>query len=115
MKYLPHVISVLFFCSCSSHKLEFEKSTGKVNEVVSGKPFHINVPEDHASGYSWSVEPGSFDENIIIYMGSVYHSTEKGSVDFNFEAVKPGKTEIRIFLRMHKDTSTTKYFLLEVK
>ena len=104
---LPAGCIVLF--SCSSPQLE----SGKANEVKQGSKFHVNLPEDHTTLYLWSLK-NEYDPEVIQYMGSVFRSNEKG-VDFNFEAGKPGRTEITFYLRSYNDTSATKTFSVEVK
>lgn len=104
----------LFLFACASPQIQQDKKTGKTNEVKSGKPFHVNLPEDHSTGYMWSLSQ-NYDKRIIEYINSVYHSTDKGNVDFNFEALLPGKTEVNLILRKHTDTSEIKSFIIEVK
>lgn len=107
------ITALFLLTSCSTQKVEQEKKSGAVNQVEAGKPFHINLPEDHKTLYLWSINNG-FDDQVVHYMGSSFRSNEKG-VDFNFEAAKPGKTEISFSLRSYNDTSEVRTFVIEVK
>ncbi len=108
------LLSILLFTACSSPLVQHDKSSGKTNEVKKGKPFHINLPENHSTGYLWSLSQ-DYKPETIRYVNSVYHSTNGGNVDYNFEALKAGKTEINLVLRKHTDTSEIKSFVIEVK
>ena len=105
---------LLLFCACSSAEIKFEKNTGKTNEVIVGKAFHVNLAENHSTGYSWSLSEG-YDFKLLDYVNSVYHSTNSGNVDFNFKALKTGKTELTFISRMHTDTGAIKSFVIEIK
>lgn len=112
MKTYLFILITLFFISCESPQIEHEKSSGKINEIPAGKAFRINLPEDHTSGYSWSLDE-KFDAGVVMYMGSVFRSNTKG-VDFKFEGVNPGQTELRFIHRKHFDTLAVKSFIIRV-
>ncbi|MFL5753658.1 MAG: protease inhibitor I42 family protein [Bacteroidia bacterium] len=114
MKNLLLNLLLLVACiSCSSPRLEHEQKSGNSNVVKTGKAFHVNLPEDHTTPYLWSLS-NNYNSTLVNYMGSLFHSNEKG-VDFNFEALKPGKTDLTFYLRSYNDTSDIKTFTVEIK
>lgn len=84
-----------------------------VNALPPHTPFHINLPEDHASGYLWQLDK-SFDPTAAEYVNSVWHGNEKGVI-FNFESGDHGKTSLTFHSIKYKDTTETKVFLIDVK
>ena len=97
--------------SCSYNQAQFEKQSGKVNKVRSGEKFYVSLPEDHKTKYYWGVNH-DYNKNTISYIASVFHGT---TVEFNFEGLKPGKTEITFFMYSYQDTSQTKTYVIEVE
>src|ERR1700740_1025947 len=106
----------LFAIACSSSKeVEFEKSTGKINTVEAGSRFHINLSEDHKVGSGlWSMG-NKHDPKIVGYINSSFKSDDGGSVDFNFEALAKGKTEIQLCQSFAMDIIQKVVFVVEVK
>jgi hypothetical protein len=115
MKLLYYFIPLVFIGCSSSTEVAFEKTTGKTNTVQEGKRFHINLSEDHKVGSGlWSVK-SDFDDKVVSYVNSIYHSDGGGSVDFNFEAIQKGKTEIHLCQSFARDTIQTASFIVDVK
>lgn len=115
MKLLLILTTSLFIFSCTSSKeAEFEKSSGKINKFKTGDKFHINLSEDHTKDGLWSIA-NTHNNSIATYINSVYHSTDGGNVDFNFEAKEKGKTEIKFNKSMALDTMERVGFLIEVE
>ena len=108
---LSFSLIIAFMSSCSYPQLEFEKPDGKYNFVKKGKKFCVSLPEDHTTKYLWSVSH-TYNKSTISYIQSVFHGK---TVEFNFEAIKPGKTEMTFYLYSNKDTSEVKSFLVEVE
>jgi predicted secreted protein len=105
------LIPVFLLLSCSYQKLEFEKESGKYNKVKAGKKFCIDLPEDHKTKYYWGIKH-EYDKKVISYITSIFHGTY---VEFNFEALSPGKTEITFYFAGYQDIAQTKTFLVEVE
>lgn len=103
--------SLFFMASCNYEKLEFEKASGKVNTIETGKKFRISLPEDHNTRFLWALQK-DIPHTVVQYMGSVFHGTY---VDFNFEAVAPGRQELGLYLYSAKDTTDKKVFVVEVE
>lgn len=101
----------LMAVSCSYKKVEFEKSTGKYNKVKAGEKFCVDLPEDHKTNYYWGVKH-DYDKKSVSYIASVFHGTY---VEFNFDALAPGKTEITFSLSGYNEVKDTKTFLIEVE
>ena len=116
MKHTLLALSVfLFLISCTNRKeAEFEKKSGKVNTFKIGDKFYINLSEDHSKDGLWSIG-NTHNNKTIEYINSVYHSTNEGNVDFNFEAKETGKTEIKFNKSIALDTMETAVFVVEVK
>jgi len=108
---LPACLLFVFLASCSYQKLEFEKESGKVNKVKVGEKFCISLPEDHKTNYYWTI---THDYNLryISYIASVFHGT---TVEFNFEAVRKGKTDITLHLSGYNEVKETKKFPVKVE
>jgi predicted secreted protein len=112
VKYLLALCLPLFLLfSCSYQKLEFEKASGKYNKIKSGENFRISLPEDHKTKFYWGIQH-EYDKKTISYIASIFHGTY---VDFNFEALAPGKTEITFNLNGYNEVKETKTFLIEVE
>ncbi|MCD6066348.1 MAG: hypothetical protein K0S33_1174 [Bacteroidetes bacterium] len=115
MKKLLLILPLFLFACSSSQEVEYEKTSGKSNVVKAGSRFHINLSEDHKVGSGlWSVKQ-DFDPKVISYVNSVYNSDNGGSVDFNFEAIDKGKTEIHLCQSFARDTIQTASFVVEVQ
>jgi predicted secreted protein len=115
MKIGVFLVVILFFFSCSSSKkVEFDSKSGKVNSYKVGQKFHIGLPENHASGYMWILNY-NFNGNVVHYFNSIYHSSNGGYVDFNFQAHSKGTTNIELKLVKYKDTADVKTFIIEVE
>ncbi|MGZ3904451.1 MAG: hypothetical protein ACXVC6_12195 [Bacteroidia bacterium] len=97
--------------SCSYKKVEFEKSTGKYNKVKSGEKFCVDLPEDHKTNYYWGVKH-DYDKKSVSYIASIFHGTY---VEFSFEGLAPGKTEITFSKTGYNELKDTKTFLIEVE
>lgn len=102
---------VLFITSCSYKQIKDEAPIE--NSIEVGEKFRITLPENHSTGYMWQINT-SFDSKIVDYYGSVFRGNEKG-VDFNFTALKKGKTKINFTLIKYRDTSDVKQFILDIK
>ena len=115
MKKIIYFFPLLLFVACSLPEAEFEKSTGKVNKVKAGSRFFINLSESHEVGSGlWSLG-NNHDRKIVNYLGSAYKSENGGSVNFNFEALEQGKTEINLVQTFARDTLQTSSFVVEVE
>jgi hypothetical protein len=111
--FFPLLLAMLA-CS-SSQEVEFEKSSGLANKVKAGSRFHINLPEDHKVGSGlWSVDQ-DFDTKVLGYVNSMYTAADGGSVDFNFEALEKGRTEIHLTQSFARDTLQRSTFIVEVE
>lgn len=109
------LFTLLFVGCSSSQEVEFEKSTGKVNKVKAGARFFINLSESHEVGSGlWSLG-NNYERETLNYLGSAYKSENGGSVNFNFEALKKGKTEINLVQTFARDTLQTSSFVVEVE
>lgn len=97
--------------ACSIKKADLESPA--INKIKSGEKFRINLPEDHSGGFTW-LPNNQFNSKVISYINSVWHGKEKG-VDFNFEALEKGKTDISFYSIMYKDTAAVKHFIIEVE
>jgi predicted secreted protein len=104
---------LLFVGACSYKKVEFETKSGKTNTVEVGKKFTITLIENHLENYYWTLKQNS-TKNIVDYWGSVFHGNKSGEVDFNFEALQEGATELTFNLNHFKDSTDTKVFRIEV-
>ncbi len=49
--------------------------------------------ENHEKNYYWTFKPNSAKKEID-YLGSVFHGNKSGEIDFNFEALHTGNTEL---------------------
>ena len=105
------IISILFATSCSYKQAD--KVAPLENIIVKGEKFRITLPEDHTTGYMWQMN-NEYDSKILDYYGSVFRGNEKG-VDFNFTALKKGKTTLNFTLIKYRDTSEVKQFIIDVK
>lgn len=115
LKFLLLLFPLAFMACSDSTEVNFEKSTGKVNKVAEGSRFHITASEDHKVGSGlWSMT-NDFDNTIVGYVNSQYNSDEGGSVDFNFEAIKKGTTEVTICQSFARDTIQRMTFIVEVE
>ena len=102
----------MLLVSCSYKKVEFEKGSNHVNKVKAGEKFFISLPEDHkTSKYYWGVSH-DYDKKAISYIQSIFHGK---TVEFNFEAIAKGKTEINFSLNGYQDVKETKTFVVEVE
>lgn len=109
------LVTLSFACilmACSKSHTITEAAPFK-NTVETNSKFHINLPEDHNTGYVWLMD-SQYDTNVLDYMNSVWHGNEKG-VDFNFEARKKGETTLKFTLIKYRDTLEMKQFMIEVK
>jgi len=115
MKSALLLIVSLFAISCTSSKeAEFEKSSGNINKFKIGDKFYINLSEDHSKDGLWSI--GAAHKNTVVeYINSIYHSTNGGNVDFNFEAKAKGKTEIKFSKSIALDTLERAVFVVEIE
>lgn len=111
MRFLSVLFLSALLVSCSYQKLEFEKESGKYNKVKAGKKFCIDLPEDHKTKYYWGIKH-DYDKKTISYITSIFHGTY---VEFSFEALSLGKTEITFYFSGYKDIAQTKTFLVEVE
>lgn len=89
--FIPFFALLLF--SCSEDVVEFKGADTKVAKVSKGKPFKIQLYENHAEGQSWSIVP-KFDAKVVEYIKSSYHGPEEGLTDFLFEAKEKGETTL---------------------
>jgi predicted secreted protein len=107
---------LLTMLACSpSQEIEFEKSSGQTNKVKTGSRFHLNLSEDHKVGSGlWSLDQ-DFDTKVIGYVNSMYTAEDGGSVDFHFEALEKGKTEIHLTQSFARDTIQKTSFVVEVE
>ena len=105
------IIPILFVTSCSYKQAD--KVAPLENIIVKGEKFRITLPEDHTTGYMWQMN-NEYDAKILDYYGSVFRGNEKG-VDFNFTALKKGKTTLNFTLIKYRDTSEVKQFIIDVK
>jgi predicted secreted protein len=111
--------NILIFCSllllgaCSHKKVEFDTKSGKTNTVLVGKKFTVTLIENHSKNYYWSLKQNS-NKKAVDYWGSVFHGDKSGEVDFNFEALQAGTTQLTFNLNHYKDTTETKVFKIEV-
>ena len=112
-KYTLILCSLLFIGGCSYKKVEFDSKSGKTNTVKVGKKFTVTLIENHVNNYFWVLKQNS-NNAIVEYWGSVYHGEKSGEVDFNFEALHEGTTELTFNLNHFKDSSDTKTFTIEV-
>lgn len=102
---------LLGLSSCSYKKLEFEKASGKVNKVEKGDRFSISLPEDHKTPFYWTISH-DYDRKVLSYIRSSFHGT---TVEFSFDAIRKGKTEITLALSGYQETKDTKTFVIEVE
>ena len=107
------LLILLFVGSCSYKKVEFDTKSGKTNAVKVGKKFTITLIENHQQNYYWTLKKNS-NKGAVDYWGSVFHGNKSGEVDFNFEALQEGTTELTFNLNHYKDTTETKVFKIEV-
>jgi predicted secreted protein len=111
IRYLLVLFVPLLLFSCSYKKAEFEKSSGKYNKIKAGEKFCIDLPEDHKTKYYWGVKH-EYDKKVVSYIASIFHGTY---VEFSFEGVTPGKTEVTFYLSGYNEVKDTKTFLIEVE
>ena len=115
MKKTLLLLPVFLIACSSSQEVEFEKSTGQANTVAPNSRFHINLSEDHKVGSDlWSVDH-DYDNTVVSYVNSIYNSSNGGNVNFNFEALEAGKTEIHYTKSFARDTLEKVTFVVEVK
>jgi len=114
MKTIYLILIIALFNACASKEAEFEKSSGKTNKFKVGEKFKINLTEDHTKDGLWSVG-NTHDNNVVEYINSVFHSTDGGNVDFNFEAKSKGKTEILLNKSIALDTLQKASFVIEIE
>ena len=105
------IIVCLLGVSCSFKQID--KVAPAENTISKGEKFRITLPENHTTGYMWQMN-NEYDSNILDYYGSVFHGNEKG-VDFNFDAIKKGKTTLNFTLIKYRDTAEVKQFIIEVQ
>ncbi len=112
--------SILILCSiifpllggCSYKKIEFDTKSGKTNTVKAGGKFRISLSENHQQNYYWSLRHNS-NKKTVDYLGSVFHGDKSGEVDFNFEALQTGETEISLNYYHYNDS--TSYVTYKIK
>lgn len=114
MRTIYLIAIIALFNACTSKEAEFEKSSGKTNKFKVGDKFKISLPEDHTKDGLWSIG-NTHDKKMLEYINSVFHSNDGGSVDFNFEAIGKGKTEIQLNKSMALDTMQKVNFVIEIE
>jgi len=114
MKTIYLIAIIALFNACTSKEAEFEKSSGKTNKFKVGEKFKINLAEDHTKDGLWSIGT-THNKNVVEYINSVFHSNDGGSVDFNFEAITKGKTEIQFNKSFARDTLQRVSFTIEIE
>jgi predicted secreted protein len=105
------IICSFILISCSYQQIVNEAPTE--NEIKSGEKFRITLQENHTTGYMWQIN-NSYNNKILDYYGSVFRGNEKG-VDFNFTALKKGKTTVNFALIKYHDTTDVKQFIIDVQ
>jgi predicted secreted protein len=112
---LCSLIFTLFLFGCSYKKIEFDTKRGKTNTVKAGDKFRISLSENHQQNYYWSLRHNS-NKKAVDYLGSVFHGDKSGDVDFNFEALQAGETEISLNLNHYNESmSSVTYRITVVK
>jgi hypothetical protein len=114
--------SILILCSaflvfyasgCSYKRVEFDSKSGKTNTVKTGAKFRVTLLENHEKNYYWTLKQIS-NQTAVSYLGSTFHGDKSGEVDFNFESLQAGETEISLTLFHYNDSTETKVFKVEV-
>lgn len=113
-KSLSILLLVFVLFSCSYKQAKNDVTSNKENTFSINDKFFIRLPENHSTGYLWTVQH-DYNSNVITYQNSVFHSVDDGYVDFNFIAIGKGQTKIQFVLSKYKDTSSVKTFLISVK
>ncbi len=106
-------ITTLFSCKKAERQITVEKAAG-TNKLKLFDKVYVNLPEEHESGYMWMMQ-NDLDKSIVDYKGSNWHGASNPNVDFHFEAIYPGKTQITLFKAKHFDTTAIKTFVFEVE
>ena len=96
--------------SCEPSALEGESPL--VNKVKQGEHFIIKLPEEHQSGYTWSLV-NDFDTKTVDYIKSTWHGNEKG-IYFKFLGAGIGQTELHFVKRKYRDTADYKHFTVVI-
>ena len=81
--------------------------------MKSGEKFSITLLENHEKNYYWTLKQNTH-QAAVSYLGSVFHGDKSGEVDFNFEALQAGKTELTFCLFHYNDSTETKTFIVEI-
>ncbi|MBI3517991.1 MAG: protease inhibitor I42 family protein [Bacteroidetes bacterium] len=112
MRFSLFVIVCSFLVAGCSYQ-QADKVAPLENSFKEGEKFRVTLPEDHTTGYMWQINH-NYDESILDYYGSVFRGNEKG-VDFNFTALKKGKTTLNFTLIKYRDTSEVRQVIIDIK
>ena len=103
--------AILGLVSCGSPAIELESPA--VNKVEAGKKYHIQLPEDHQTGYTWQLSDG-YDKHMINLMNVVWHGPEKG-VLFHLSTLASGQTTLTFVSRKYNDTNAVKCYIVKIE
>jgi hypothetical protein len=110
MKQSAAILCLLFAISCRLP--EIRKESPAVNTLPSDTEFRINLPEDHSTGYTWTLLE-NYDAAAVIRLNEVWHGKEKG-IDFNLKTGATGQTTLTFIERRYRDTSQVKRYIVKI-
>jgi hypothetical protein len=110
MKHLAAFLS-LILVGCRQLP-KYDKESPEINIVPPNSKFRINLPEDHRTGYLWSLEQ-TYDNKVVHQINEVWHGNEKG-VDFNLKTMASGQTTLTFIMRGYRDTADFKHFIVKI-
>ena len=115
LKYFLIVFSFIAFVGCDNRiRIESNSSEEQTIEIKKGERFYINLPEDHSTGYIWFLNQDYNKFGKIDYVAAVFHSTNKGNIDYSFETKNDAYAEMHFYLVKYRDTLEHKKFKVRV-
>jgi len=112
MKSFFIILSFCFsFVSCSNELVL--KESPVENVIREHKSFSIILPEDHRTGYTWTIDD-QYNKKSVEFINSVWHGNDKG-VYYHFSSLKQGVCTLNFVCRKYTDTSDFKTFTLKIR
>jgi predicted secreted protein len=100
----------ILFSSCSYHTVD--GNSAQQIQVKSNEKFRINLPENHATGYTWQLND-TYDATIIDHINTVWEGNSNG-VFFYFKSAKAGTTILNFTSRKYDDVNSIKEITITV-
>ncbi len=112
MKSLFFILPLCLFLISCSNELILEEAPFD-NVIRENKNFTIILPEDHTTGYTWTIND-NYNKKNVEFINSVWHGNNKG-VYYHFSTLKSGLCTLNFVCRKFTDTSDFKTFTLKIR